>query len=95
MPADPLDVQLPRARSLALLAEDVRLAQEVVSEQRRAPVVRDRLLAARQSLLVAMESYVAELTGAPPRDRAPLAGEDEIGAAAATELWLPRKRARS
>lgn len=39
--------------------------------------------------------HVARLTGAPPRDRPPLAGDSEIGLAAATELWLPRKRARS
>ena len=62
MPVDPLDAQLPTGRSLALLAEDMRLAQEVVRELRRGPVVRDRLLAARQCLLVAMESYAAELT---------------------------------
>ena len=62
MPADPLDAQLPTGRSLALLAEDMRLAQEAVRELRRGPVVHDRLLAARQCLLVAMESYAAELT---------------------------------
>lgn len=37
--------------------------------------------------------YVAELTGAPPRDRPPLAGEDDLGQTAATELWMPRRRA--
>jgi hypothetical protein len=37
--------------------------------------------------------HVARLTGAPPRDWAPLAGEDDIGPAA-TELWLQRKRSR-
>jgi len=37
--------------------------------------------------------YVAQLTGAPPRDRPPLANEAELGQAAATELWMPRKRA--
>ncbi len=37
--------------------------------------------------------FVAELTGAPPRDRPPLAGETEVGQTAATELWMPRKRA--
>ena len=37
--------------------------------------------------------HVARLTGAPPRDWPPLAGEDEIGPAA-TELWLQRKRSR-
>jgi sterol desaturase/sphingolipid hydroxylase (fatty acid hydroxylase superfamily) len=36
--------------------------------------------------------YVAELTGAPPLDRPPLAGEGEVGQAAATELWRPRRR---
>jgi sterol desaturase/sphingolipid hydroxylase (fatty acid hydroxylase superfamily) len=39
--------------------------------------------------------HVARLTGAPPRDRPPLAGEEEVGQAAATELWMPRRRARS
>ena len=37
--------------------------------------------------------FVAELTGAPPRDRPPLAGEGEVGHTAATELLMPRKRA--
>jgi sterol desaturase/sphingolipid hydroxylase (fatty acid hydroxylase superfamily) len=37
--------------------------------------------------------HVADLTGAPPRDRPPLAGEAESGQAAATEFWLPRRRA--
>ena len=37
---------------------------------------------------------VARLSGAPPRDRPPSAGEDEIGHAAATELWLPRRRSQ-
>jgi hypothetical protein len=31
-------------------------------ELRRGPIVHDRLLAARQALLMAMESYAAELT---------------------------------
>ena len=39
--------------------------------------------------------YVAQLTGAPPRDRPPLAGEDEVGQAAATELFMPQRRVRS
>ncbi len=71
MPADPLDAQAPRRRSLAVLAEDMRAAQEVVRELRRGPLVPDRLLAAHQSLLTAMESYAAELTArglpVPPR----------------------------
>jgi sterol desaturase/sphingolipid hydroxylase (fatty acid hydroxylase superfamily) len=37
--------------------------------------------------------YVARLTGAAPLDRPPLANESEVGQAAATELWRPRKRA--
>lgn len=37
--------------------------------------------------------YVAQLTGSPPLDRPPLAGENELGRTAATELWTPRKRA--
>jgi sterol desaturase/sphingolipid hydroxylase (fatty acid hydroxylase superfamily) len=39
--------------------------------------------------------YVAQLTGAPPRERPPLAGEDDVGQAAATDLWLPRRLSRS
>jgi hypothetical protein len=62
MPADPLDAQLPGRRSLALLARDVRNAREEVRKLRRGPVVHDRLLAARQSLVRAMESYAMELT---------------------------------
>ncbi len=37
--------------------------------------------------------FVATLTGTPPRDRPPLAGESELGQTAATELWMPRRRA--
>lgn len=62
MPADPLDGQQPRGRSLALMAADVRAAREVVREVRRGPAGHDRLLDAHQSLLTAMESYAAELT---------------------------------
>ena len=62
MPADPRVVQPPGRRSLALLAEDMQVARDVVGEFRRAPIVRDRLLAARQCLVRAMESYAAELT---------------------------------
>jgi len=62
MPADSLDAQPPGPRSLALLAEDMRVAREVVRDLRRAPIVHNRLLAARQALLRAMESYAAELT---------------------------------
>src|ERR1700722_15224994 len=36
--------------------------------------------------------FVAELTGALPLDRPPLAGEAEVGQTAATELWLPRRQ---
>jgi hypothetical protein len=35
---------------------------------------------------------VAQLTGAPPRDRPPMAGEGAAGLAAATEVWMPRRR---
>ena len=62
MPADPLEAQLPRGRSLELLAEDMRLALDLVQDLRRAPIVPNRLLAARQALLMAVESYSAELT---------------------------------
>jgi hypothetical protein len=62
MPVNSLGAQSPGHRSLSLLAEDMRLARDVVRDLRRAPIVHDRLLAARQCLLVAMESYAAELT---------------------------------
>lgn len=62
MPADPPDAPPPERRSLALLAEEMRVAREAVRDLRRAPNMHDRLLAARQSLLGAMESYAAELT---------------------------------
>ena len=62
MPADPLVVQPPEPRSLAVLLEDLRRAREEVDRLRRAPIVHDRLSAARQSLLLAMDSYAAELT---------------------------------
>ena len=62
MPADPPEAQLPAGRSLELLAEDVRFALDVVHKLRRGPIAHDRLLAAREALLMAMESYSAELT---------------------------------
>ena len=81
---DPLDAQFHTGRSLALLAEEMRVARERVRELRCGPpVVRDRLLAARQSLLVAMESYVAELTArrlpVPPKLRDDLRLQRDIG----------------
>ena len=36
--------------------------------------------------------FVAQLTGALPLDRPPPANECKVGQAAATELWLPRRR---
>ena len=62
MPAFRLEAQLPKGRSLALLAHDIRVAHDLVHQLRRGPIVPDRLLAARQTLLMAMESYAAELT---------------------------------
>jgi hypothetical protein len=65
MAAFPLEARQPKGRSLALLAEDVRLAHDLVHELRggrQEPIVHDRLLAARRALLIAMESYAAELT---------------------------------
>lgn len=63
MPAFPLEAQHPKGRSLALLAQDMRLADDLVQELRGGrPVVPDRLVAARLTLLMAMESYAAELT---------------------------------
>ena len=62
MPADRLAPRSPGDGSLALRAEDVRVAREEVHRLRRGPIAHHRLLAARQSLLSAMESYAAELT---------------------------------
>ena len=62
MSDDPLAAQPPVGRSLAVLAEDMRVARELVRELRCGTVVHDRLLAAHQSLFVAMDSYAAELT---------------------------------
>ena len=42
---------------MELLAEDVRIAREEVGSLRRGPVAHDRLLAARQALMRAMESF--------------------------------------
>ena len=39
--------------------------------------------------------YVARLTGAPPRDRPPMAGEQDNSQTAATDLFMPRRQARS
>ena len=39
--------------------------------------------------------YVAKLTGAPPRDRPPMAGEQDASQTAATDLFMPRRQARS
>jgi hypothetical protein len=83
MPADPLEGQLPRGRSLELLAEDMRLALDLVQDLRRAPIVPDRLLAARQALLMAMESYSAELTAhglpVPPKLHGDLRLQRDLG----------------
>jgi sterol desaturase/sphingolipid hydroxylase (fatty acid hydroxylase superfamily) len=39
--------------------------------------------------------HVAKLTGAPPRDRPPLTGEEDSSRTAGTELWVKRRQARS
>lgn len=63
MPAFPLEAQQSNGRSLAVLADEMRLAHDLVHELRRGrPIVHDRLSAARRALLMAMESYAAELT---------------------------------
>jgi hypothetical protein len=62
MLAGQLDTQLPGSHSLAVLALEMRLALDSVQELRRGPVVKDRLSAAREVLLMAMERYAAELT---------------------------------
>jgi hypothetical protein len=50
------------AGALAVLFEELRSAREEVSRLRHAPVVHAEQLAARQSLLTALESYVSGLT---------------------------------
>jgi hypothetical protein len=62
MPPDPLAGPKPGRRPLAVLAEALQSAREEVDRLRRPPIAHDQLLAARQSLLVAMDSYAAELT---------------------------------
>jgi hypothetical protein len=62
MPADRLAARPPHHTTLTVLARDVRVAREEVGQLRRGRIMHDRLLAARQSLLVAMDSYAAELT---------------------------------
>ena len=61
MPADPPRAQACTSRSLAVVAEDLRAANEVVRELRRGLILRERLLAAHQCLLTARELYTAEL----------------------------------
>ena len=58
----PLAAQQLGHRPLSSMVEAVRLARDEVSQLRRGQVGQDRLLAARRSLLGAMESYAAELT---------------------------------
>lgn len=83
MPADPTDAQRRRPTSLAVLAEDVRAAREVVREVRQGRIVHERLLAAHESLLTAMESYTAELTArglpVPPKLHGELRLQRRIG----------------
>lgn len=62
MLADPTAARPPDAGVLAVLFEELQCAREEVVKLRRAPVVHAQLLAARQSLLTALESYVAGLS---------------------------------
>lgn len=62
MPADPLLAPPPGHRSLAVLVAELQSARDEVERLRRPPIAHDQLLAARQSLLLAMDSYAAELT---------------------------------
>jgi hypothetical protein len=62
MPADPIRAQPPGRRSLAVLLSELQDARDEVDRLRQPPIVREQLSAARQSLLMAMESYAAELT---------------------------------
>ena len=61
MQTDAGSVPAPR-RSLAEMAEDVRLAREEVAARRMSPVTQSSLLSARQELLRVMEVYSDELT---------------------------------
>ena len=83
MPADPPVAQPYAQRYLALLLDEVHKASDEVSRLRRAPLPPDRLAAARQSLLAALESYAAELTArrlpVPPRLRDDLRLQRSIG----------------
>ena len=62
MPTDPPEPTPSHTRTLESLLEDIRRAREDVSASRSGPVVPERLLSARQSLLRAMEAYADELT---------------------------------
>jgi hypothetical protein len=62
MPIDPLVPKVLGYKPLGLLAADIQVAREEVRRLRRGPVAHDRLLAARQTLLRAMEAYAEELT---------------------------------
>ena len=74
MPADPLDASGSDSLSLTRLLADLHDARGEVGRLRERPVSPDRLSAAHETLLVAMESYTAALTarGLPtpwrPRD---------------------------
>ena len=61
MQTDAGSVPAPR-RSLAEMAEDVRLARQEVAARRMSPVTQSSLLSARQELLRVMEVYSDELT---------------------------------
>lgn len=62
MPADPIVAHPPGRRSLTVLLEELQSARDEVDRLRRPPIVREELSVARDSLLMAMESYAAELT---------------------------------
>ena len=62
MPTDLPEPTPSHTRTLESLLEDIRRAREDVSASRCGPVVPERLLSARQSLLRAMEAYAQELT---------------------------------
>jgi hypothetical protein len=82
MAISPLVPTSPGLAALEHLMEDVRLARADVQALRRAPVVHDRLFAARQSLLRALEAYAEALTvrhlPIPPKLRDELRLQREI-----------------
>ena len=81
MPTDLPEPTPSHTRTLESLLEDIRRAREDMGASRCGPVVPERLLSARQSLLRAIEAYATTFDRAEPADpveaarRAPPAAE--------------------